>query len=367
MNTSTGDAGTTDINTLKAMIDRVQANQTLAGAEYTKFLDACEAYECWDPLFKVLEGRISNKSAELTDYVRLARIQNLYLDDPVLAAETCAKALTTIGFDFTEFREGVLARVVEAEDWKTEAIILQSCLQQFKKKEDQIECLERLCLIHEKKIHNDQNLDQYYSKLLNLDSKNVKALRYFKLVFTQNEQWEEVSHVLIALVDAASHPQDKFRSAQELAAVYLYQLDKPEEALKTIERYCAESPLDTSTIQYDSYLRLGDVGGCLTVLHNYLNNVNDDSAKAILLYKIASHEHQGRDFKSAREHSLLAKDLRKHFYEPFEQLIDIDVQTKNWGQLQSDLEMLTKHVASSELRDRITEAQKRLQDCLSSS
>src|SRR5690606_33746452 len=125
------------------------------------------------------------------------------------------------------------------------------------RKEDQILCLERLCLLLEKKIFNESQLTSTYEKLLEIDPLNLKALRYFKLILVQDNEWADVASILQKLLKAVRHPEEVFRVAQELATVYLYHLDKPNEAIETIQKYCHKSPLDSSTILFDAYQRIG--------------------------------------------------------------------------------------------------------------
>ncbi len=110
---------------------------------------------------------------------------------------------------------------------------------------------------------------------MQLDPLNIKALRYFKLLFTQNYEWEKVVTMLRNLLTASKHARDVFRVGQELAAVLLYQLDRPQEAIDVVTKYCEGSPLDTSTISYDAYQRLNDWQGCLRILRECVLSVED--------------------------------------------------------------------------------------------
>src|SRR5690606_9965975 len=131
-----------------------------------------------------------------------------------------------------------------------------------------------------KKTHNEQLLDRAYKRLREVDPTNVKALRYFKLYFTQANEWEEVVAILKTLLGSVTRPQEVYRVAQELAAIYLYQLDMADEAITTLDTYCEGSPLDASQIMFDAYQRMANWNGCLKVLRQCLVSVGTDRDRA---------------------------------------------------------------------------------------
>jgi tetratricopeptide (TPR) repeat protein len=199
-----------------------------------------------------------------------------------------------------------------------------------------------------------------------IDSHNVKALRFFKVVYTQNSEWEEVSKILRALHTSARLEGDKHRYAQELATVYLYQLDRPKKAIEVIERHCSKSHLDTSTIQFEAYSRLGNWAGCLQVLKDCLLRVSDDGARGILFFKIGELEQQLGNTVEAINSFRQSNSLVPEFLEPIESLIEISLAARNWTETVANLNLLASRVVNVDSRGRIEEVKARLEGGIAS-
>lgn len=356
-------ASSPEVEHVRKLVAQLDGGGPLAPALRQEMLETFEQHECWGPYFRLIKKSLQDASVrQLSDFVRLARVQNLYLEDAFAAAETCSALVTEMKVGYQRFSEEVLPQVIEFEDFSTEATILSAIVDRFSAHADHVAALERLCMLYEKKTHNETQLGKTYEKLLGHDPKNVKALRYFKLVFTQNNEWEEVVGILKTLLGCVDHPQELFRVAQELAAIYLYQLDMAEEAINVLETYCAESPLDTSTIAYDAYQRIGDWGGCLKVLRQCLLNVEDDMGRAILHYKIAALNEQMGDLDQALENFTKAAKLWPQFLDAIEGVVNVGVLKQDWKLIQTWLGTLAEHVSDERLRSQLKQAVRRLQD-----
>jgi hypothetical protein len=326
-------------------------------------LELLGIHECWDPYFRLAKKLLSNppfKTQRL--FTQIARSQNLSLEDIFGATDTCISAVRELGLTYLKFTEEILSQILESEDFASEATILSGVATVFRDHSDHIQALERLCLLYEKKLHNDRLLAETYDKLLATDGGNLKALRYFKLVFTQNNEWEEVCRILKALLQNVSYPQEIYRVAQELAAVWLYQLNEPREALQVLETFCSDSPLDTSNILYDAYESLGDLNGCLKILRECLLNASDDTGRAKLLFKIAALEEQQGDQNSALQHYQKSFTLWPPLLDAAEGIISIAVEQKNWKLLEDTLNSLLENTQDIRLRGQIDQARRRLKN-----
>ena len=352
-----------DVEKVKAAIAKTNGGSANSLLDLEDSLSTLEQYECWEPYFRLLQQQIENPNTRQSQhFIRLARVQNLYLDDTFAAAETCADLVKRQLIDYREFTESVFPQILEFEDWTSEAAILSTVEDHFRRREDKIACLERLCIIYEKKIHNDAQLTKTYERLLTVDSKNIKALRYFKLVYTQSNEWEEVVGILKTLLTISSRPQEIFRYAQELAAIFLYQLDMADEAVATIENNCLESPLDTSTILYDAYHRLSNWSGCLRVLRESLLNVESDRIRAIVHIKIAAiHEHLNQP-ESAAENFAKSLKLAPDLLDALEGSIGIAVMRKDWHETIRLMNLLADEVRDERQITQLRQAIRRLQD-----
>ena len=355
-----------DGDKIRSMVVRADSGDPIDPNERAKLLDIFEDYECWGPFFRLLSSAIAEapeKSA--SNFIRLAKIQNKYLEDAFSAAETCANMVAELKLGYLRFIEEFLPQIVEFEDYIAEATILSSISDFLPSIPDQIACTERLCMLYEKKIHNETRLVSTYEKLLKLDPKNVRALRYFKLSYSQNNEWERVVEILKKLLAAVRQPKELFRVAQELAAIYLYQLDMPNDAIQTIESYCSDSPLDTSTILFDAYQRTSDWHGCLQVLRQSLLSTDSENIRAILHHKIGLLLLQVGSTEEATDNFLKAAKFSPKMLDSIEGIINICLQNKDWPGLDHWLGILADQISDERLRVQVQQAQLRLRDGLS--
>lgn len=350
---------------LSDVIHSVDGAESLPRADQQHILDELEAFECWQPAFRLLNRIISQADLrQPADYIRKASILYRYLNDLPKAAETCAQLFKDCGSDFKSFSQQALREFLADDDFAAEAQILQTIQPQLKTEQDRVHCLERLCVLYEKKIFDEKALSQSFEKLLKLDPKNQRALRYFKIVFTQNNEWEEVARVLRTLLDSAAYPADRSRLALELASVYLYQLDSANLAVNLIEEHCEDSGLDTSTVKYDAYFRLRDWEGCLKILRQSLEKIDAAFTQAVLYLKIGEWEEKlGRSEEAAASFAE-AHRLAPKFLEPMEKLIETHLEAKNWTEVMHYLDQLAQAVHDPEAIERLKEARNRIKNGL---
>ena len=202
--------------------------------------------------------------------------------------------------------------------------------------------------------------------MLNLDPSNTKALRYFKAVFTQSQDWENVVRILKVLYESSKHRNDAYRIAQELATVYLFQLDLPQSCLDVLDAYCQGSPLDTSSLYYEASYRKRDWRGCLEVLESYLSKVDNDTNRAIIYLKMGELHELLNDIDSAIKCYELSYESQKTLLESLENLIEINIDLKNWPKVVTWLECMKKTTDKPHLSERIDEAIQRIEDGLNS-
>jgi hypothetical protein len=328
-------------------------------------LSALEDHECWTPLFKVLSARIAQAQLRsVDDYVWLARCQKIHLENVFQTAQTCQRAVVDLQLPFIEFRDRLLARVLGNEDWASEATILQTIKDSLKTKEDKVLCLERLCLLYDKKISNENLLGETYEQLLKIAPHSMKALRYFKMFHAQEGEWETVLKFLRQMLHGTNRPAEAFRIGQEMAATLLYQLDKPLDALRALEEHCSESPLDASTIQFDAYRRLHRWDGCLTVLKHNLLAAEADHARGALHYRSGEiAELAGNEALTIEHYSKAAQSI-PGFIDPLEKLIALHLGKKQWSEVARRLQELKDATRDESLRVGIQEALNRLSEGL---
>lgn len=350
------------------LIAAIRKGQISADSPLEPIFDRLQAFECWTSFFQLLEQQIDNpKKRQLDYYVRTARAYSVHLEDIQKAAKVCLKMMKDLRLSYHDFRDKALFHIIDEQDYGDEGIILQAIYPKLRSKEDNIACMERLCLIYEKKKYDETNLSKSYERLIELDPYNQKALRYFKIVYTQNNQWEKVAQVLMNLFTSAKHVNDRYRSAQELAAVYLYQLDAPSNSIEVIEKYCADSPLSTFAIHYEAYYRMQAWEGCLRVLNAQVKKVSGDLNKANITIRIGETLERLRRPDEAVFAYKRVLELAPNMLEPLEKLIDIYLRQENWAATLDVLRALDECLDDTFLKDKIKEGMERLQGALDDS
>ena len=328
-------------------------------------LGVLESHECWTSWFELVRARIkSGDQNKIEDYVRMIRVTISYLEDVETAAAHCKDLVVSEKMTYANFRSEVLDKVLESEQYKTESVLLGGVYESFSKREDKIASIERLCFIFEKKAHNEKLLHQFYERLRKMHPENQKALKYFRSLYSQMQDWPAVIDVLKKLLSSAKHKQESFRHAQEIAAVYLYQLGECQEAIRYIEEYCSGSPLDTSTIHYEAYYRLGNLDGCLRVLRAALLVVDDQATKAVVHYRIASIHEQLGQFQLAYEQFQKSLEFNDDFMEAIEGLISSAIKLKNWQVVRDWLNVLAGRIRSNNLVGQLRAGIQRLEEGL---
>ncbi len=359
------DGDSSDLARVRALVDRARRSELdEEGTDY--YLAIFSDFECWKPFFSVAKRAIdvADPGRALLLYRQVAHAYLRGMSDSSLAAKTCVEAVQRLDVRFAEVKEKILAAIISPNDWATEAILLESVTDVFSHHEDKVNCLERLCVLYEKKLYCDQKLNEAYQKLLNLAPYNLKALKYFKMVFTQQHDWSEVVAVLEKLLQASTRQSDKFRVAHELAAVLLYQLDRPSRALDVLNNSCKDSPLDTSSVEFDARYRSSDWLACIQILNRLLNKTLNRGEHAVIAYRKALLFENLRDNDSVVRELESALAVSSNFLEPVEKLVSIALEKKDWKAVERLLFELESRVESPNLRVRCNEAVSRLKQGL---
>lgn len=350
---------------IEAALTRSLAPNAALADDIDQTLSVLETHECWTAWFDLVRSKIKARGHnKVEDFVRMIRVHISYLEDVEAAALVCKELVLSEKMTYAKFREAVLDKLLESEEYKTESVLLGGVYESFSLREDKIASIERLCFIFEKKAHNEKSLHQFYERLRKMHPENQKALRYFRSLYSQLQDWPAVIDVLKKLLSSAKHKQESFRHAQELAAVYLYQLGECQEAIHYIEEYCSGSPLDTSTIHYEAYYRLGNLDGCLRVLRSALLVVDDQETKAVVHYRMATIHEQLGQFQLAYQEFQKSLELNDDFMEAIEGLISSSIKLKNWQVVRDWLNVLAGRTRSQNLIGQLRAGIQRLEEGL---
>ena len=316
-----------------------------------------ESYECWEYLLRVLDQRIQNeKIRSESDYLWMAKVFWHYLDDRDKGVNVLRRMVEDLSPDFFQFHKLVSSQLLLSNDFTDEIICLEQCEPAFKEKVDHIRCLERMCLLYEKKSYDEGKLDATFKKILSQDPANLKALRYFKSVYSQMQEWPQVVNILMQLFDSSPIVNDKFRIAQEMATVYLYHLDDAKSAIETLDKLCIGSPLDTTTIRYQANYRLKNWKGCLDILNKYLSSSVSKEKKPVISFKIGELKERMELVDEAIASYLQCLVFDPGFIDATENLIEIYIEKKDWDGIEHTLDRLSNCLADPSEQQRVNEA-----------
>lgn len=337
---------------------RISSGQRLSSRDEQIVLEELESNECWQPLFRYLDRAIAAGGQNLlSHYCRLIRLRLNYFNDVPASQALTADLIRRCQIDFSTLNDVLLNdHAIPDMEAEHEAALLDAASEAFSSTSERVRALERLAAVYEKRLFNEDRLQQVFERLIQVDPDNIKALRYFKLAFSQTHDWEQVARVLKRLIDVVQTRQEKFRLAHDLAYNLVYHLDKPRDAILVLDRHCRESPLDVSQIEYDAAHRMGDADRCIQVLQSALRSVRDDAGKAIIQFRMA--DLFRKSGKISESEKILHESLAtwQVFLDPFEPLIQMQIASNRWDQVATTLQALSLRVQDKELADQIQQA-----------
>ena len=332
------------------VIAKIKNGEQFSASEQSEVEHLLVEHECWKPLFKLLDRGLTGKiRSDLHVHQSKLKIEVEYLSNWQAALQRVQEIVSRLGVDFDFFRLEILQQIVE-NNWQKQADILMAVHDKFQHLSDKIKCLERICFIYEKKIPNEELLRKFYLTLNKLDNKNIKAMKYFKMLHSQNFEWDKVIGLLKKIM-ANGNTSEVYRSAQELATVYLYSKNLPQRSLEVLNKYCADSPLDKFAILYDIYTRLNDWKSCITLLRAKLASSRSPIAQSKLHFKIGNLLERLADWQGAVEEYKQAFNKDMNFISALEKMIDIYAREGNWEDVL---------VCLQELQDKVSERSKHL-------
>lgn len=328
-------------------------------------------YECWDLVNQCYEKLVFSEDLEnLSDIVQSKKLNyaidyleslSLKQESPSLARACLQRIVREYKISFDTFFHSILNRIIEDSDAKAEVYFLEPLVEVFENNRNIESALERLSMLYEKKLHQTNLLEGVYSKILEVNPDNLKALKFFKLAVMQAGDWEEGASLLRRILVNARTSSERNRNAQELASLLLFQLDRPDEAVEVLASQTENSQLDNSYLLFESYRRLLWHEKAIELLNSLAQSEGlSKKFRAILAFKkgelfleVDRKIEAIEQFKEALRHDV-------GFFEAYSRVISINLEEKNWELVHSWLAELKKNVADSELKDEIEFAAERL-------
>lgn len=343
--------------TVTSILDQIQSESSaftgLKSHELVESLEPLAKFLCWAPYKQTLEGWLKKNGGNDQVYLALIKAHLLSGSDLNSVKKVFTNMVTKLGWGYSEVSEHVISHISGLSDLTMTAFILEELIGIFDEKSDKIECLERLSGIYEKKLFDDKKLHSSFEKIRKIEPTNINALKYFKSVAIQNSEWVEATQLLSEILDLGVHQQVKYRAAHELATIQLYQLDTPQDAIKTLESHCKNSPLDASTLHYDAYHRIGDVEGCLGVLKNSYDGTSNSQSQAVLALRIGELFEQSGGFEDAFMWLQKSKEHNPDFQVVSERLINLSIRKQDWKSVSSELKILKTRLNQENSKEKV--------------
>ena len=344
---------TTDV-AVRRIVAAINAGDTFTPTQQHEALQLLIDHECWMPFFQMLDNKLKKDPKNALDvYLRKIKIEIKYISDYQRIAQQAREIVKRFDIDFAWFRLRVLSAI--DSNWHLEAEVLKAVCLDFRAMPDRVKCMEKICSLYEKKIPDEQLLQKYFRDLLKMDHKNILALKYFKLLHSQNFDWERAIDALRKIM-RWGNLSDAYRSAQELAAVYLYSKNNPHEALRIMTKHCVDSPLDKSTILYDIHARLGNDRECVQILKKKLAAARQPSTQAQLHIRIAALQEKS-DVDAAVQEYEQAFEKDPQQVEVVEKVIRICLQRDDLHEVLDWLHKLENRATEREQRERLRKLQ----------
>lgn len=317
-------------------------------------------FECWEPAVRLLEQQIAASPGTLEFAIALVDTFLNGLGDSNRAESLMVGLIRSERLTYPRWHDDVLSQVVPMGDFSRDAQFCERVWAEFGDLKDRVLCLEHLCWLLEKKVLNEGKLHTFYERLLKTDPANTKALRFFKMVHTQGQDWDGVARILERLVALDQRKIYRYRDAHELAVVLLYHLDNPEGAIEVLDEHCVDSPLDLSAVYYDAFQRLGDRERALKLFREMLVRTQNNTERGVLHYRIGLLEQESGRWQQAV--SAFERSVSEHggLLAAHEGLITSLVELKLWHRAEPALMELRSVVQSESSQHRIDELLERI-------
>jgi len=273
---------------LSAIVSSISDFPRMSPREQNSLISELEAYECYRQVDQLLRWRLArperSHSQLMQDYLWLMKVNYLGFESFDAFLEVAKLFIGHLEVPFATIRLHILNEILGPENFRVHANFLKAVLEDVKDTSQKVLLLERLALIYEKKIFLEHEFEAVYFQILKLDTTNVKARKFFKLIHLHNMEWAEAAEQLKVLVQHAENPQEKARYSHELAQLYLYNLNKPGAALELLRPLAVVFP-ETRHSLIEALERLEFSDDLLAVLASFERTARDSEESSQLKYR----------------------------------------------------------------------------------
>ncbi|MCY4444670.1 MAG: hypothetical protein OXC44_07725 [Proteobacteria bacterium] len=250
-------------------------------------------FECWDIYVPVVKMMIQKSDGEAARgyYQNLAKVYFNYLDQSTdEVSQLLTEAVHSLDLSFNFFWRFMILEAMYHKNYTVEAHVIEYIVVHYDRSRSQKfleKALERLILIYEEKLHIEDKIFKLYKILREVNHKNHKALIYFKNMYMQSQQWNEVEQCLKYLMESSQEIGEESFYRIELATVYLHYLDEVDLALKVLDGVDVSAGFSACQVKFSLLLMMGEYERALAALQPLKQLANTNYQKATIYYHSA--------------------------------------------------------------------------------
>ena len=277
------------IKKLMIVVEFVKSGSIIPISKQQSYLSLLADFECWDMFIQAVKimTKVMLKDRLIDYHGYVSRICFNYLENYSLFEDLLIESSKSLKMPFNVFWRLMINDAMDHKDYVAEARALEKLILKEPNKQFAEKALERLVLLYEEKIYNDELINNTYKKLLRLNANNVKALIYFKNICTQRQDWKEVEHLLKSLIVSNQLTIEKNYYIIELAAVYLNYLNETNLAKDLLKQITGKNGYHTCKTKFCLLSLSGEYSSAFDCLKDMLEVVEDPSKKAHIYFHLA--------------------------------------------------------------------------------
>ncbi len=249
----------------------------------------------WENLYSVFEKKVDYA---ISDAARA----ELYSKMAITAAEAMGKIDTGISLWISVLDilgEDTLALdslgnlYLQKEDWKELVDVLERKSHIEESDEARVTLYEKLGEVWGSKLNDDRNALDNWERVLDIDPRNIKALRSLASIHDRNEDWHALVDTILRQIEFASMDMDEAELREcyaKLGTLYSEKLEQPFDAIESWLKVLQIESDDIEAIQSleKLYIKEERWEDCIGVLDHKADLANVNSEKIGILMKIAS-------------------------------------------------------------------------------
>ena len=274
---------------LKEVLRSLKRDMGVEESQKERALKILADFECWAVYVPLLESLMEKATEEeRREYTQsLVRVYFNFQENPTKASDFLAAAASELKMPFNLFWRYNISEVMVHKDYKLEAEIIENIVSSYNDPQFIEKAFERLLLLYEEKLYQEQKVLEVYKRLLEVNASNQKALKFFKNYYMQKYQWDEVGHCLRALVVACEGTIEEHHYRIELATVYLHYLDETEKALDVLAAVDVSAGFEACKVKFSLLFLVGEFQKALEALQPLLAMAESRRMKATVHYHVA--------------------------------------------------------------------------------